>query len=156
LAEIYAEEGKRELRSPFANSDHHIKYKIDATEKDKISDEVWTTAAIKDELTFQLSSACSFKIDENTQTIHIAHKYYYRADFVLRRINLYDPSSVFIIDLSDITPKLQRNLEQLYKSCPNTFDRLVTEAVQSILENINQRYYHVSNIAYKVRWRFEQ
>jgi hypothetical protein len=102
------EEGKRELRSPFADSDHQIKNKKnDAAEKCKISDEVWTTAAIKDELTFQLSSTCSFKIDENTQVIHIAHKYYDQADFVLRRINLYNPPPVFIINLSDITPKLQ-------------------------------------------------
>jgi hypothetical protein len=150
---VVTEEGKQELRSPFADSDHHIKN--DAAEKYKKSDEVWTTAAIKDELTFQLSSSCSFNIDEKRQAIRITHKYYDQAEFVLYRLNLYKPPAVFIINRSDLTPKLQNELEQQYKSCPNTFDRLVTEAVQAILESINQRYYHVSSIAYKVCWRFE-
>lgn len=131
------EESKQELRSPFEDGDE------------------WTTAAVKDELTFQLSSTCSFKIDEKTQAIHITHKYYDQADFVLYRINVYKPQPVFIINLSDITPKLQNQLEELYKSSPEIFDSVVTDAVQSILESINQRYYHVSDIAYKVRWRFE-
>ena len=140
-------EAKQELRSPFEDGGERI--------KPKLSDEVWTTAAVKDELTFQLSSACSFKDDEKTRVIHITHKYYDRTDFVLYRINVYKPPPDFIINLSDITAKLQSQLEQVYKSSPKMFDRLVTEAVQSILESINQRYYHVSNIAYKVRWRFE-
>ena len=138
-------ESKQELRSPFG--DERIEHKV--------SDEVWTTAAVKDELTFQLSSASSFKIDENTQAIHITHKYYDQADFVLYRINVYSSPPVFIIKRSDLTPKLQSNLEQLYKSCPYTFDRLVTDTVQTILEGVNKRYYHVSNIAYRVCWRFE-
>jgi hypothetical protein len=125
-----------------------------ATKKDKVSYELWSTAAIKDELTFQLSSACSLKIDENAQ-VYITHKYYDRADFVLYRINVYNPPPIFVINRSDITPKLQIHLEQLHKSSPDTFDRLVTDAVQSILEGVNKRYYHVSNIAYKVCWRFE-
>lgn len=125
------------------------------TKEDELSNELWTTAAIQDELTFQLSSVCSFKIDENTQAIHITHKYYDRADFVLYRINVYNPPPLFIINRSDLTPKLQSNLEQLYKSCRYTFDRLVTAAVQWIFESVNKRYYHVSNIAYKVCWRFE-
>jgi hypothetical protein len=153
---VVTEEGKLELRSPFADSDDHIKEKKnDAAGKYNISDEVCTTAAIKDELTHQLSSTCSSKIDEKTHAIHFTHKYYEQAEFVLYRINLYKPPPVFIINTSDLTSKLQNELEQLYKSCPNTFDRLVTEAVQEILESINQRYYHISNIAHKVCWRFE-
>ena len=141
------ESTKQELRSPFEDSDERIKHTV--------SHEVWTTAAVKDELIFQLSSAISFKIDENTQAIHITHKYYDQADFVLHRINVYKPPAVFIVNLSDITPKLRSELWQLYEDSPETFDRIVTDAVQSILESINERYYHVSNIAYKVRWRFD-
>lgn len=91
-------ESKQEL-GPFEDGNKRI--------QPKVSDEVWTTAAVKDELTFQLSSVCSFKIDENTQEIHITHKYYDRADFVLYRINVYKPPPVFIINLSDIPPKLR-------------------------------------------------
>jgi hypothetical protein len=141
-----AKESKQELSSPFEDSDEWTKRKVS---------EIWTSAAVKDELTFQLSSAISFKIDDNSQVIHITHRYYNRADLVLYRINVYEPPPDFIINLSDISPKLRSQLEQVYKSSRDAFDRLVTEAVQSILESINQRYYHVSNITYKVRWRFE-
>jgi hypothetical protein len=126
-----------------------------ASKKDEPSGELWTTRAIKDELTFQLSSVCSLKIDEKTHLFHIVHKYYDRADFVLYRINIYRPPPVFIINLSDITPKLQSELDEVYKSSPKTFDRVVTNAIQCILESVNKRYYHVSNIAYKVCLRFE-
>jgi hypothetical protein len=136
-------EAKQELRSTFEDGGERI--------KPKLSDGVWTTAAVRDEL----SSACSFKVDEKTRVIHTTHKYHDLADFVLYCINVYKRPPVFIINLSDITPKLQSELEQLYKCSPKTFDRVVTDAVQGILESINQRYYHVSNIAYKVRWRFE-
>jgi len=152
-SEIYivTEKGKRELRSPFADSDQQN----NAAKRDNPSVKLWTTAAIEDELTFQLSSAISFEIDANTQVIHITHKYYDQAAFILRRINLYRPPPDFVIYLSDITPKLRSHLGQLNESSPIMFHRVVTDSVQNILENINQRYYHVSNIAYKVRWRFE-
>ena len=85
-----------------------------STKKDDLSYELWTTAAIKDELTFRLSSTCSLKIDENGQ-VYIARKYHDRADFVLHRISVYDPPPTFVINRSDITPKLQIHLERLYK-----------------------------------------
>jgi len=113
----------------------------------------WSTASIVDELIYQLSSACSFTIDENKQ-IHISHKYYDRAEFILYRINIYKPSPEFVISRSDLTDRLQGELEQLYISSPKTFNKIVTKAVQVILEGVNQRYYHVNRIAYKVRWRF--
>src|SRR5262245_11736833 len=88
-SEIYivTEEGNREIRSPFADSDQQN----NTAKGDNPSDEPWTTAAIQDELTFQLSSTSSFKINEKTQAIHITHKYYDRAAFILYRINLYRP-----------------------------------------------------------------
>jgi len=58
-SEIYivTEEGKRELRSPFVDSDQQN----NTAKSVNPSDELWTTAAIEDELTFQLSYAYSFK-----------------------------------------------------------------------------------------------
>ena len=45
--------------------------------------ELWSLSYTKDELTFQLSSANQFTIDKNNSHIHITHKYYDRAEFVL-------------------------------------------------------------------------
>ena len=116
-----------------------------------------TTAAIFDELVYQLSSASSFTIDENTGHIHITHKYYDRAEIVLYRINIWNPSTppVFIINCSDISPVLQKELEQLKRSDPRLFDRVVTDTIQALMEGINERYYHVSGVAYKISWRFD-
>jgi|SRR5215831_6686871 len=117
----------------------------------------WSAAAIIDELTYQLSSACSFTIDENSNHIRITRKYYDRAEFVLYRINIWDPSTppVFIINCSDLTKALQNELERLKESEPRLFDRVVTDAIQSLMEGINERYYHVSGVAYKISWRFD-
>ena len=120
-------------------------------------DSPYSAAAIADELMYQLSSTCSFTIDENTNQIHITHKYYERAEFVLYRINIWDPSipPVFIINCSDITPGLQRELEQLKESDHRLFDRIVTDAIQSLMEGVNERYYHARGVAYKITWRFD-
>ena len=117
----------------------------------------WSTLAIVDELTYQLSSACAFTIDENTKQIHILHKYYDQAEFVLYRINIWNFSKppVFVINCADISQVLQNELEQLKESNFRLFDRVVTEAIQSLMEAINDRYYHVSGIAYKISWRFD-
>jgi len=114
-------------------------------------------SAITDELTYQLSSTCSFTVNENNNHIHITHKYYDHAEFVLYRINIWNPSTppVFIINTSDLTKPLQYGLEQLKRHSPEHFDKAVTEAIQSLMEGINERYYHVSGVAYKITWRFD-
>ena len=116
--------------------------------------EHWTSNYIKDELTFQLSSAKSTLINEKTHTTQTVNKYHKLAEFVLYRINIYRPQPEFLINRSDLTPRLQNELEQLYKNSPKIFEKIVTESVQTILESVNQRYYHVNGIPYKVRWRF--
>ena len=116
--------------------------------------EPWTTNYIKDELTFQLSRTKSFLTDEKTQEILTINKYHKRAEFVLYRINVYELPPEFLINRSDLTPRLQNELEQLHKNSPKIFEKMVTESVQTILESVNQRYYHVNGIPYKVRWRF--
>jgi len=117
--------------------------------------------ALKDELTYQLSSAT--KID--FRTFEIIDKYHERAKSVLYRINLYnlpainkataDSKVIFVINTSDITKALYHELEQLQETDPKGFDEVVTEAVQTILEGINKRYYHTAGLPYKVTWRFK-
>ena len=117
-------------------------------------------SALKDELTYQLSSA----VKMNLKTLDIIDKYHEQAKSVLYRINLYDFSAIdiaadeskgiFVINTSDLSPTLCNELEQLRGSDPKAFDEVVTEAVQTILEGINKRYYHIAGLPYKVTWRF--
>jgi hypothetical protein len=118
---------------------------------------MWTLSYIKDEFKFQLSSASLVEIDKEINVIYITHKYYDLAESILYRINTWNPKTppVFIINTSDLTKKLQIELEELRQRDSILFDKLVTEAVQSILESVNKRYYHINGIAYKVTWRFE-
>jgi hypothetical protein len=116
---------------------------------------------LKDELTYQLSSAARMDL----KTFETIDKYHERAKSVLYRINVYDLSAIdiatvkskgiFVINTSDISPSLYHELETLKESDPSGFDGLVTEAVQTILEGINKRYYHIASLPYKVTWRFE-
>ena len=122
---------------------------------------ILTHAAIKDELVYQLSSTCPYEVvmDDSRVTPHILFraKYYEQAEFILYRINTWNSKTppTFVINTSDLTKKLKNELEQLREKDLLGFDKLVTEAVQSILESVNQRYYHINGIAYKVSWRFE-
>src|SRR5689334_22071999 len=78
-----------------------------------------TTAAIKDELTYQLSSKVTIKVNVDKSTkvayLQISQKYYERAEFVLYRINIWNPSKppLFIINISDLTKSMQYELDQL-------------------------------------------
>ena len=117
--------------------------------------------ALKDELTYQLSSSAKM----NLNTFEMIDKYHEQAKIVLHRINLYDLSAIdiaadeskgiFVINTSDLSPTLCNELEQLKGLDPKTFDEVVTEAVQISMEGINKRYYHIADLPYKVTWRFE-
>jgi hypothetical protein len=136
-------------------------FKARAKAKKELQRPQLTSAAISDELLYQLSSAAKYKIKEVNGLAHVedhlTRKYYEQAEYVLYRINIWNPETppVFVINRSDLTPPLQKDLERL-KSCDSKrFDKTVTEAVQSLLEGVNERYYHVANISYKVTWKFE-
>ncbi len=117
--------------------------------------------ALKDKLVYQLSST----VKMNWNTLQITNKYHEKAKSVLYRINLYDFSAVdistcqsegiFVINKSDLSPTLCDELEQLKSSDPRAFDEIVTEAIQTLLEGVNKRYYHVAGLPYKVTWRFD-
>jgi hypothetical protein len=112
-----------------------------------------SVGGIKDELTYQLSSKCII----NWKTLEFTHKYIERAEFVLYRINLWDPATppVFVINTSDLTPSLRTELERLKSSSPRQFDKIATESIQTLFEGINERYYHVAGLPYKVSWRLD-
>jgi hypothetical protein len=114
----------------------------------------WTIAALEDELTFCLSSAKSFSINDKTKVIHIVHKYYEQAEEIIYRINVWGPRPVFVINISDLTPRLRMELNKI-KSTPQALNEVVICAIGRILESIHERYYHLSGIIGKIRWRFE-
>jgi hypothetical protein len=120
-----------------------------------------TMAAIKDELIYQLSSKVKINVHTDKFTglayMEINQEYYRRAENVLYRMNIQKPSTppVFIINTSHLTRFLLYELEQLKECSLEQFDRTVTEAVQFLMEGINDRYYHISGVAYKVSWRFD-
>jgi hypothetical protein len=142
--------------------DYAIQTVLSARAKRKSGLAYSTRAALKDELVYQLSS----RVRMDWDTLEISNKYHERAKSVLFRINLYDLSAVdimadksagiFVINTSDFLPLLCEELEQLKRLDPRGFDELVTEAVQTILEGINKRYYHIAGLPYKVTWRFER
>jgi hypothetical protein len=115
---------------------------------------VLSNAAIRDELAFQLGSAVTCDITDNGM-ISIDHKYSILANYVLYRMCIWISPPVFVINTSDLSQLLYRELEQLKKCDPKGFDRTVTEAVQLLMEGMNERYYHISGVAYKFIWRFE-
>lgn len=141
------------VNEEFINNPPNDRLKERINPEQRLNDEYWTTSAIIDELISQLSSASVFIIDEDTGTIRIKHKYYDQAEFCLYRINIWKISPVFVINCSDLSKQLQNELEQLKNSDPRLFDKTVTEAIQSLMEGVNQR--HVSGTAFKVSWRFE-
>lgn len=125
-----------------------------AEERAELQLPILSNAAIRDELSFQLDSAVIYEITKDGH-IRIDHKYYDRAQYVLWRISTWKPLPVFVINCSDLSEQLQNELEQLKNCDPRLFDKTVTEATQSLMGSVNQRYYHVSGAAFKVLWRFE-
>jgi|GEM_PF-4729397 len=113
-----------------------------------------TTEWLIDELTYRLGLKKSFYIEHETGTIRISHKYYDQAEWVLPRLNICEPPPEFVIYVSDLTRELKTELSNL-RSTPETLDRVVTGAITGILESVNCRYYHISGVATRIRWRFD-
>ena len=74
---------------------------------------------------------------------------------MLLTLVLMNQKAIFVINTSDLSPTLCNELEQLKRLDPRGFDELVTESIQSLMEGVNKRYYHVSGVAYKISWRFD-
>jgi hypothetical protein len=114
----------------------------------------WTTAALEDELTFCLCSVNLYVIKEDTKEIHISHKYYDQAESIIYRINVWQPPPVFVINVSDLTLRLNKELKKLMIS-PEALNGVVIQSIGRIFENIDERYYHLSGIMNRIKWRFE-
>jgi hypothetical protein len=120
----------------------------------KASYDFWTTEHLIDELAFHLSSFNSCIINESTHEIHITNKYHDQAEWMSHRINVWKPTPEFVINVSDLTTRLKKELKEI-SSSPETLNYVVTQAVARIFEAVNFELYHKSGIAGKLRWRLE-
>lgn len=116
--------------------------------------EFWTKEKLIDELVLCLGSASSYDINEATKKIYITHKYYDQAEWYIYRINVYKPTPQFIINLSDLTNRIKKEIVSL-RSTPTTLNEVMTTAVRRIVESVNPEYYHLNGIYGKIRWRLE-
>jgi hypothetical protein len=81
-------------------------------------------------------------------------KYYHQALKLFKWIPIAKPSPEFVINLSDLPPRIIQELQQNITS-NSTRKYVVTQAVGRIFENIDFRYYHLS-IARNLCVRFEK
>ena len=61
----------------------------------------------------------------------------------MKWIPISKPSPQFIIYVSDLTPRLKQELEEL-TTTPQTLNYVVTQAVGRIFENLDFEYYHLN------------
>ena len=114
----------------------------------------WTTERLVDELAFCLSSVASYVIQEDTNQIHITHKYSDQAEWMSHRMSVWKPTPEFVINVSDLTTRLKKELKQI-SSTPDTLNYVVTQAVARLFEGVNFELYHRSGIVGKLRWRLD-
>ena len=63
------------------------------------------------------------------------------------------PSNEFVINISDITPAIRKEIESVANS-PKILQYILTQAAGRIFENLDFEYYHLS-LARNLRVRFE-
>jgi hypothetical protein len=77
-------------------------------------------------------------------------KYYDRAHDAIK-MAAGRPSPIFVINTSDLTTRLKKELSELKKE---TLDYVVSEAVGRVCENVNPKLYHLT-VKRCLGWRFE-
>src|SRR5215203_3965971 len=104
--------------------------------------DVWSPAKIIDEL--QLCLITTFEKD------NFNRKYLKKAEYLIYRIPLFRPIPPFEINISDLTPKLEKELASIDK---NTLDYVMKESIGRLFEEINQEYFYL-NVRKLLKWRF--
>ncbi len=109
----------------------------------------YTTEGLKDDIFLQMCFTKEEVTNNNGKQITIS-KYYLQAWELLPLISAGSPSPYFIINLSDLTPKLIREL----RNDKYNRDYVVSQAIGRIFENVSPKQYHLS-LAKRLRWKFE-
>ena len=99
--------------------------------------EYWTIAHLTDELFLQLAKTKEI-INYNDKQVRI-YKYYNQALRMWKWIPISKPKAKFIINISDLTPRIYCELKSLDK---HSAQYVLKESVKRIFENIDFKFYH--------------
>jgi hypothetical protein len=100
--------------------------------------EYWTIEHLIDELFLKIAKNREI-INHNDKKITI-YKYYHQALRMWKWIPISKPKAKFIINISDLTPRLYCELKNLDKY---TAQYVLKESVKRIFESIDFKFYHV-------------
>jgi hypothetical protein len=115
--------------------------------KEQLEQDLWTEECLIDEVFLRLAGTKS-AVEHNDKSITI-HKYYNQAHRLGKWICIAKPVPVFIVNISDLTPRIIAELKAL-----DDPEYVLKSAVGRIFENIDFRQYHLS-IAAKLKVRLQ-
>jgi len=113
-------------------------------EKSDLGRPVLSNAALRDKLVHELGSVATHEIMKDGSIV-IKRKYFEAAEYVLYRLNIWSSTPLFIINTFDLSPSLRVELQQLRNTDPVRFDKTITEAIESLMTGLNERYYLVNH-----------
>lgn len=99
--------------------------------------EYWTIAHLTDELFLQLAKT-KVIINYNGKKVSI-YKYYNQALRMWKWIPISKPKAIFVINISDLTPRIYCELKNLDRYAAQY---VLKESVRRIFENIDFKFYH--------------
>jgi hypothetical protein len=113
----------------------------------------FTTEALIDELFLCLAGSHEIVTNsENCNKQITVRKYYRQARELLKWIPIAGADSPFIIYLSDLTPQIKQEFNEL---ATTTIHYILREAVGRLFENLDFNYYHLS-IARNLKVRLQK
>jgi hypothetical protein len=123
------------------------------TEADQDNVFLLTTEALVDKLFLCLAGAKeTIIVKENCNKEITVRKYYRQSRELLKWIPIAGADSPFIIYLSDLTPQIKQEFDELEVT---TVRYILTQAVSRLFENLDFEYYHLST-ARKIKVRLEK
>ena len=111
----------------------------------------YTIAALKDELTKQLSSTLETRGNCENNDENTVYKYHNYAQKLLYEINLLKPIPVFEISIADLSQELVQELQILHEE---TLNEVIIDAISRLYESVNFDYFHTVEIRGKIKWVF--
>jgi hypothetical protein len=108
--------------------------------RDINDDPQYALAAIEDEIVYSLYGATTLFLHEGNKIFHIRQKYVEQAKKILFRSNVSQHIPVFVINLSDLSPSLNRELKQIMH-CPEILEEIVTNTCTLRNKNSHGRYF---------------